>query len=67
MIDVHVQPFGDSAEAESIEAAVFAARTILEDNKTGIQGWDRDVVVGFYQDGELLRQATAREVLEVSS
>jgi hypothetical protein len=53
----------DTAEAPSEEAALLAARTLVDDAYSSdaaiVQGWRKGVSVGFFVDGELVWQPPA--------
>ncbi len=60
MIEVHVQPTNDWAEAEDPEAAKTAARTLLQEARD--QGCGRPTA-SFIVDGQLVRSGVTRAEL----
>jgi hypothetical protein len=57
LIEVRIEPTGDSAEAESPEDACFAARTLLREARE--QGCGRPTAA-FIVDGVLVREGVRR-------
>jgi hypothetical protein len=60
VIEVVVVETGDTAEADTPEAAILAARTMLHDARAGYQAPTRHV--RFYVDGLLVREASERSL-----
>jgi hypothetical protein len=65
MITVTLDQTGDTAEAETPEAAVFAALTLMRDDldHNRIYARHRDLTVTFVVDGKRVRQANYQTLL----
>lgn len=59
MIEIEIQETGDSAEAETPEAALVAARTLGSEARVG-KPWGFDPTIIFRVDGVICRATTLR-------
>lgn len=62
MIEVTIIDTGDTAEADTPEAALLAARTMGEEARAAARTWGYDPTIRFAVEGEPVRVTTLREL-----
>lgn len=62
MIEVTIIDTGDTAEAETPEAAMLAAKTLGEEARVASGAWGNDPRITFTVDGAIVATTTLREL-----